>query len=108
MTSVAQPGRLAARRVIFWAAALVTLSLLVMAYAAIRAFETSIAPEMERRTQLIGSTVREELERALDFGIPLEAIGGTAGYIEDILADFPEVERVALLSTFSWLLRSRP
>jgi len=106
MSPARQPGRLAARRVVLWTAAIVGLSLIIMAWASVRAFEASIAPEMEKRTQLIGSTVREEIQRALDFGVPLEAIGGASKYIDRILHDFPEIERVTLLSVNDEIIAS--
>lgn len=98
MTHTDQPGRLAARRVILWAAAVVTLSLAVMAFASVRALEVSLEPEMEKRTQLIGATVREEIERAMVYGLPLETMGGASNYLTHILEQYPEIVWVRLVS----------
>jgi len=98
MNHVHQPGRLAARRVILWAAAVVTLSLMTMAFTSVRTFEASLAPEMEKRSQLIGITVREEIERAMAYGLPLDAVTAAPGYFEHILDQFPEITRLRLLS----------
>ena len=59
---LAQPGRIAARRVVIWAALTLVASLLVTLYAALHIFEDALEPELNKRSQLIGVTVREEIE----------------------------------------------
>lgn len=98
MSHADQPGRLAARRVVLWAAAVVILSLIVMALASIRAFEASLEPEMEKRSQLIGTTVREEIEQAMAYGLPLDTMSGASNYFDHILEQYPEIVSVRLLS----------
>lgn len=94
-----QPGRLAARRVIIWIALALSLSLLIMTYGAFRAFDAAIQPEMEKRSRLIGVAVRDRFERALELGIPLESISGVDNYFRQVLADFSDVQSIALLSS---------
>ena len=94
-----QPGRLAARRVILWIALIVSVSLLVMTYGAFRAFDAAIQPEMEKRSRLIGVTVRDRFERALELGIPLESISGVDQFFGQVLADFQDVQSIALLNS---------
>ena len=77
MKSINQPGRLAARRVILWVGLVMALSLLVMMFGTLRAFDTAIQPEMDKRARLIGSTVRDGFERALELGLPLSAVAGS-------------------------------
>jgi len=93
-----QPGRIAARRVVIWAALTLVASLLVTLYAALHIFEEAIAPELNKRSQLIGVTVREEIERALNYGVPMDSIAGVDTYLEGVLDDFEEVEQITLLS----------
>jgi predicted MFS family arabinose efflux permease/HAMP domain-containing protein len=95
---LAQPGRIAAKRVVVWAALTLVVSILVTLYAAIQLFEQAFAPELDKRSQLIGVTVREEIERALDYGVPIASIAGIDTYLAGILDDFEEVEQVTLLS----------
>jgi hypothetical protein len=65
----------------------------------IHAFDRAITPELEARTQLIGGLVRSELQRALELGIPIEALGGLTGHLDEILRDFPEIARIAILGS---------
>ncbi len=106
MNAQRQHGRLAAGRVVGWVAAIVLLSLTLMAFAAVRTFEASLEPEMNKRTALIAATVREEIERAMDFGVPLEAIGGASEYLDELLNEFPELEKITLLSNSGRLIAS--
>ncbi|WP_170609129.1 MFS transporter [Ruegeria arenilitoris] len=106
MNTQKQHGRLAAGRVVGWVAAIVLLSLTLMAFAAVRTFEASLEPEMNKRTALIAATVREEIERAIDFGVPLEAIGGASEYLDELLKEFPELEKIMLRSNSGRLIAS--
>jgi predicted MFS family arabinose efflux permease len=95
---VEQPGRIAARRVILWIALIVCLSLLAMTFGAFRAFDRAIQPETEKRSRLIGVTVRDQFERALELGIPLESMSGVEQFFDHILTDFGDVQSITLLT----------
>ncbi len=90
------PGRLRARLIVV----LTAIMLLVVAmfgFASLSAFDRAIEPELENRTRLIGSIVRDEVQRTLDLGIPLKALGGIEAYIDEIISQFPEVKRIAVI-----------
>lgn len=91
-----QPGRVAARRVILWVGLVVTLALLVMMIGTLRAFDTAIQPELEKRSRLIGLTVRDSFEHALAMGVPLASVAGGDRFINDILQDFDDVQSITL------------
>ncbi|WP_114286800.1 MFS transporter [Candidatus Halocynthiibacter alkanivorans] len=76
----------------------VIMSVLAMSLVVVVTFNTAIAPELENRTRLIGATVRGDLQRVLQMGIPLDAAGGLEGFLENAVAPFPEVRRVAVLT----------
>jgi len=63
------------------------------------AFDRAIAPEVQDRTRLIGTLIRLEVQRTLELGIPMAALGGLDAYIEETIADFPEVRRIAITSS---------
>lgn len=94
-----QPGRVAARRVIIWVGLTVALSLLVMMFGALRAFDAGIQPEMEKRSRLIGATVRDGLERALELGVPLESVAGADTFLNNVLDEFADVQNIRLLNS---------
>lgn len=63
---------------------------------AIDAFERAVAPELSKRTRLIGAIVRAELQRALELGVPLDAMAGLDGYLTQTLHSFEEVDRIVV------------
>lgn len=99
-----QPGRVAARRVILWVGLVVVISLFVMMFGTLRIFDSAVQPEMENRSRLIGATVRERFERALQLGIPIGSVAGAERYFEDVLADFKDVQSITLLSNTGEML----
>ena len=63
---------------------------------AVDAFERAVAPELSKRTRLIGAIVRAELQRALDLGVPLGGMAGLDGYLAQTLQSFGEVDRIVV------------
>lgn len=83
-------------RLIVALAAVVIASVTAVGLAAIAAFDRAIEPELNNRTQLIGSIVRAEIQRALELNIPISALGGLESYLATTLAKFAEVERITV------------
>ena len=59
-------------------------------------FTTSLQPELERRADLIGETIRADTERALGIGIPLRELVGVDDYFDEFLSEFDELDYVAI------------
>jgi predicted MFS family arabinose efflux permease len=76
--------------------AMVTASVFVVGAAAIGAFNRAVEPELANRTRLIGSIVRSEIQHALDYGIPIDAIAGLDHYLSEALEKFAEVDRISV------------
>jgi MFS family permease len=76
----------------------VVMTVAAMSLVVVMTFSTAVTPELESRTRLIGATVRSDLQRVLQLGIPLAAAGGIEAFLEDAVAPFPEVQRVAVLT----------
>lgn len=91
------PGRTAARNVVFLAALMIAASLILSGFAALKVFDAAIEPEIEKRANLIGRSVRGEVENALQIGIPFNALAGIERYLSQVMVDFPEVERITLI-----------
>jgi hypothetical protein len=81
-------------RLILMLAAMVTASVLAVGYAAISAFDRAVEPELANRTRLIGTILRDEIQRALELGIPIDAVAGLDRYLSDTLDKFGEVDRI--------------
>lgn len=60
------------------------------------AFEQAIAPELESRATVVGELIQSEMQRALELGIPISALGGLSSYLEGILQDFREISRIVI------------
>lgn len=91
------PGRSAARNVVFLAALLTAASLVLSGFAALKVFDDAIEPEIEKRANLIGRSVRDEVENALQIGIPFDAMAGIERYLSRVMDDFSEIERITLI-----------
>lgn len=65
----------------------------------INAFNSAITPDLESRTQLIGGLIRGELQRALDLGVPIQALGGLTTYLDETLQDFPEIAHISIIGS---------
>lgn len=73
---------------------LVAATVLIFGVAVVLAFDRAVEPEIENRTRLIGSVVRSEIQRVIELGIPLDAIGGLDKYLSSTLVQFEEIERI--------------
>ena len=69
-------------RLILMLAALVTASVLAVGFAAVSAFNRAVEPELANRTRLIGTIIRAEFQRALELGIPIDAVAGLDRYLD--------------------------
>ena len=83
-------------RLILMLAAMVAASVLAVGYAAISAFDRAVEPELANRTRLIGAILRDEIQRALELGIPIDAVAGLDRYLSDTLENFDEVDRITI------------
>jgi len=83
-------------RLILMLAAMVTASVLAVGYAAISAFDRAVEPELANRTRLIGTILRAEIQRALELGIPIDAVAGLDRYLTGTLEQFGEVDRITI------------
>jgi predicted MFS family arabinose efflux permease len=81
-------------RLIGMLVAMVTASVIAVGAIAIAAFDRAVEPELANRTRLIGSIVRAEIQRALELGIPFDAIVGLDRYLSETLEKFEEVDRI--------------
>jgi predicted MFS family arabinose efflux permease len=63
------------------------------------AFNSELAPELERRAALIGETIVDDTERAVDIGIPITKLVGVDEYFDEYLDRFPEINHLAIRAT---------
>jgi len=96
----------ASRRLIAVVAAAVVVSVIVFGALIVQDFNTALEPELGRRASLIGDTVRDDTERALGLGIPLDGLVGTEQYFDALLEDFPELDYVAIRDELGNILYS--
>lgn len=58
----------------------------------VREFNRELAPELERRAALIGETISDDIERAVDVGIPIDELVGVGEYLDVFLNEFAELD----------------
>jgi MFS family permease len=85
-------------RVTLSLALVVVLTIVAFSAVSFRAFDLAVEPELRQRTEIFGTMLQEDLQHALDLGIPIDAIGGLDKKAAEIVADFPEVQRVRIVS----------
>lgn len=78
--------------------ALIAGTLLAAGSQVIGAFDRAVAPELNKRTRLIGVVVRTELQRALELGQQLDAIAGLESYLAATIDKFGEVDAIVVRS----------
>ena len=76
--------------------ALIAGTLLAVGSQVIGAFDRAVAPELNKRTRLIGIVVRTELQRALELGQQLDAIAGLESYLATTIDKFGEVDSIVV------------
>lgn len=86
-------GRLALALFVYIAAAFMAFSVLVLF-----AFEQAIEPELESRATVVAELIQHEVQRTLELGIPISALGGLSPYVEGVLQDFREISSITILS----------
>ncbi|WP_081731693.1 MFS transporter [Mesorhizobium sp. L103C131B0] len=73
----------------------ITVSLGTVAY---RSIDESFAPELDKRTRLIGSIANDAIARTLKAGVPLDMMVGGREFFSSLLRDFPEISYFALVT----------
>ena len=86
------------RRLVVILLGLLIAVVLVFSILTTSAFQRAVAPDVESRTRLIGALIRAEVQRTLELGVPMAAIGGMNEYAEEMVRDFPEIRRIAIVA----------
>ena len=76
----------------------VIASVLAFGYLALHAFERAVQPELANRTRLVGSIVREAIQRPLERGVPFEALAGLDRYLSETIERFEEIQSISITS----------
>lgn len=96
MAAPTSPGHLAASRLVALAALLILAAVTALGYIAVTSFNQAVQPELDKRSQLIGTGVRNNIERALALGVPLDQLAGAEDYLLKVMTSFPEVARITI------------
>lgn len=83
-------------RLVVWVSLVILIGMVGFGVYVVRAFQVSLAPELDRRAALIGTAVRDDIARALSFGIPVERMVGVEAYLRSYLEAFPDLEFLAI------------
>lgn len=89
-------GGIAGARLLPVAALIMALAIYALGNISLVLYNSALEPELGTRSQLIGTYVRENVELALDAGVPLPRIAAATTYLETVLDSFPEVRSVQI------------
>lgn len=92
--SLAHAGRLIALAVV-----ILTLATLYVSSRALDAFNRQLLPLMDREAEAIGGALVDPLERALNLGIPADALVGVPDFFQQFLTQLPSLSYIALTDT---------
>lgn len=90
------PRRPLQGRLVAGISVLLVIGVIVFGALIIQDFNGALEPELEKRAALIGATVRDDVERALQLEIPLTELRGMDAYFDVLLDDFPELDYLAI------------
>lgn len=76
----------------------VALSVFLFSFVTLVSFDRSVAPELQNRTRLIATVVRDNIQQTLSTGLPLNAVGGFETYIAATMDAFSELENITIVS----------
>ena len=95
-TSESSLARLIARKLMPWAGLLIIGSALVLGILTINIVNRSIEPEVTNRTTLMGTVINQNIQRAVNAGVPLGNLVGAEQYFGNFLREFPEVAYIGV------------
>ncbi|MEO5373100.1 MAG: MFS transporter [Alphaproteobacteria bacterium] len=75
---------------------LLLLSAATISFLALREFEHEVTPELDRKAQTVGDSVRAHVARAVSLGIPFSSLVGVEDYLDGVLAIQPEIQYIAI------------
>lgn len=78
-------------------AVLVSLSVLA-SWSALRSFERVFFPELARKADTVGEILAGKIDRALDYGIPLDALPGLTDVLAREVKDHPDLAYAAVIA----------
>ena len=91
-------ARRIASRLTLLAAVFIFVSAMLLGNTILSAVNHSIEPELAARSNLIGTVVSENVQRAVAAGVPLEGLVGAGRYFGDMLQQLPEVAYIAVVT----------
>ena len=89
-------ARVIARKLMPWAGLLIIGSALILGMVTIRTVKQSIEPEIAKRTTLMGTVINQNIQRAVNAGVPLGKLVGAERYFGNFLQEFPEVAYIGV------------
>jgi len=85
---------------------LLVASLLAISYDALQKFEDDLVPETERKAAVVGKSLVTEIDRALNYGIPLKVLGGMEIFLQTTLKSHSEIRYIAITNAGGQVLFS--
>jgi MFS family permease len=92
------------RYLVMWISLLLITGVAAYGLFIVRDFNLALEPELERRANLIGGTIHDDIGRALEVGIPLTEFAGVDAYLASFLEEFPELDYLAVRNNRGELL----
>jgi len=103
----AAPGDRIASRLLTAASIILLLTSMAFAVYSAYIFEQRLAPEIDAKSLAVARSLQGDIERAVGYGIPLDALQGMDQLLDDVLAGNPELARIEVGTTGGAILYQR-
>lgn len=83
-------------RLVILVACMLTLSALLLSWSALRHFRHDLPPEMARTVAAVSHSTATVLEKAWDYGVPLDRMAGSEEFLDAVRKDNPDIAYIVV------------
>jgi MFS family permease len=83
-------------RLVILVACMLTLSALLLSWFALRHFRQELPPEMARTVTAVSHSAATVLEKAYDYGVPLDQMAGSEAFLDAVRKDNPDIAYIVV------------
>ncbi len=107
MSTEAGQSRSVVLRMFFLTMGMVFVALVAFTAYAYRAFENRLSPEIYKKLTVVGHSLENQINRAIDYGIPIDQLAGMPQFLGQVIKNNPEIQYIVVKNKHNDLLFSQ-
>ena len=107
MSAEAGQSRSVVLKMFFLTMGMVFIALLAFTAYAYRSFESRLSPEIYKKLTVVGHSLENQINRAINYGIPIGQLEGMPEFLEQVIKNNPEIQYIVVMNKNNDLLFSR-